>query len=95
MSSFCGVLQALVLRSLDVPHADRVMTLQPKEGGPFLSYPDVLDVRDGNSLFSAVAAFEVQDFGLEANGVTRPVWGRPGSPASQNNNFQARLGLSS
>ena len=48
-----GVLQALVLRSLNVPHADRVMTLQPKEGGPFLSYPDVLDVRDGNSLFSA------------------------------------------
>jgi len=25
-----GVLQALVLRQLDVPHADRVMTLQPK-----------------------------------------------------------------
>ena len=70
-----GVLQALVLRSLNVPHADRVMTLQPKEGGPFLSYPEVRDVRDGNSVFSAVAAFEVQDFGLEANGVTRPVWG--------------------
>src|SRR5882724_424085 len=64
-----------VLRSLNVPHADRVMTLQPKEGGPFLSYPEVRDVRDGNSVFSAVAAFEVQDFGLEANGVTRPVWG--------------------
>jgi len=30
-----GVLQALVLRQLDVPHADRVMTLQPKEGAPF------------------------------------------------------------
>src|SRR5882724_1613548 len=70
-----GVLQALVLRSLDVPQADRVMTLQPKTGGPFLSYPEVRDVRDGNSVFSAVAAFEVQDFGLEANGVTRPVWG--------------------
>src|SRR6266481_4361358 len=70
-----GVLQALVLRSLDVPNADRVMTLQPKTGGPFLSFPEVRDVRDGNSVFSAVAAFEVQDFGLEANGVTRPVWG--------------------
>ncbi len=70
-----GVLQALVLRSLNVPHADRVMTLQPKEGGPFLIYPEVRDVRDGNSVFSAVAAFEVQDFGLEANGVTRSVWG--------------------
>ena len=56
-----GVVQALVLRQLDLPHADRVMTLQPKNGGPFLSYPEVRDVRDQNSVFSAVAAFEVQD----------------------------------
>src|SRR6202795_4341069 len=70
-----GVLQAFVLRPLDVPHADRVMDLQPKDGGPFLSYPEMRDVRDGNSMFSAVAAIEVQEFGLEANGVTRPVWG--------------------
>jgi predicted permease len=70
-----GVLQALILRPLDVPHADRVMTLQPKHGGPFVAYPEVRDVRDANTVFSAVAAFEVQDFGLEGNGATRPVWG--------------------
>jgi len=70
-----GVVQGLVLRPLDVPHADRVMTLQPKHGGPFLSHPEMRDVRDSNTVFSAVAATEVQDFGLEANGVTRPVWG--------------------
>lgn len=70
-----GVLQALILRSLDIPHADRVMTVQPKHGGPFVNYPEVRDIRDQNSVFSAVAAFEVQDFGLEANGSTRPVWG--------------------
>src|SRR6202142_3680114 len=70
-----GVVQGLVLRPLDLPHADLVMTLQPKDSGPFLSYPEIRDVRDENSVFSAVAAFEVQDFGLEANGVTRPVWG--------------------
>jgi predicted permease len=70
-----GVLQALVVRQLDVPHADRVMTLQPKDGGPFVSNPEMRDVRDGNTVFSAVAAYEFQDFGLEANGVTRPVWG--------------------
>jgi MacB-like periplasmic core domain len=70
-----GVLQALVLRHLDVPHADRVMTLQPKDSGPFVSYPEMRDVRDDNTAFSAVAAYEFQDFGLEANGVTRPVWG--------------------
>jgi predicted permease len=70
-----GVLQALVLRQLDLPHADRVMTLQPKEGGPFLSYPEMRDVRDGNTVFSAVAGIEMQEFGLEANGVTRHLWG--------------------
>jgi len=70
-----GVVQALVLRQLDVPHADRVMTLQPKDGGPFVSNPEMHDVRDGNTVFSAVADYEFQDFGLEAKGVTRPVWG--------------------
>ena len=70
-----GVLQAFVLRPLDVPHADRVMDLQPTDGGPFLSYPEMRDVRDNNTVFSAVAAVEAQEFGLEANGVTRPVWG--------------------
>jgi predicted permease len=70
-----GVLHGMVLRPLDLPHPDRVMTLQPKRGGPFLNYPDVRDVRDSNNVFSAVAAFEVQDFGLEANGATRPIWG--------------------
>jgi MacB-like protein len=70
-----GVLQALVLRQLDVPHADRVMTLQPKYGGPFLAYPELHDVRDDHTVFSAVAGVELQEFGLEANGVTRHVWG--------------------
>ena len=70
-----GVLQGLVLRSLDVPHPDRVMTLQPKHGGPFVSYSEVRDVRDDNTVFSAVAALEVQEFGLEATTSTRPIWG--------------------
>src|SRR6266853_5546208 len=67
-----GVLQALVLRQLDVPHADRVMTLQPKDGGPFVSNPEMRDVRDANTVFSAVAAFGLNSYGVEANGVTRP-----------------------
>jgi len=70
-----GVLQGLILRSLDVPRADQVKTLQPKHGGPFLSYPELRDVRDENTVFSAVAAIEVQEFGLEAATSTRPMWG--------------------
>jgi len=69
-----GVLQALILRPIDVPHPDRVMTLaHTDQTYPVFSYPEVRDVRDGNTVFSAVAAFEINSFGLEANGVTRPV----------------------
>jgi predicted permease len=71
-----GVLQALILRPLDVPHPDRVMTLgRTSQTYPIFAYPEVRDVRDSNTVFSNVAAFEVNEFGLEANGVTRPVWG--------------------
>jgi predicted permease len=71
-----GVLQALVLRLPNVPHADRVMTLaRTNQTYPIFAYPEVRDVRDGNSVFSAVAAFTMGDFGLEANGATRPAWG--------------------
>jgi hypothetical protein len=73
-----GVLQALVLRPLDVPHADRVMTLaRTDQAYPIFAYPEVRDVRDGNTVFSAVAAWSVWDVGLDANGVTRPVWAFP------------------
>ena len=52
------------------------MTLaHTNESYPIFSYPEVRDVRDGNTVFAAVAAFTVDSFGLEANGVTRPVWG--------------------
>jgi predicted permease len=71
-----GVLQALLLRPLDVPHADKVMTLAHKDDPyPFFSYPEVRDVRDGNTVFSAVAADMIDNFGVEANGSTRPIWG--------------------
>jgi predicted permease len=71
-----GVLQALILRPLDVPHPDGVRMLQPAEPGNVnLSYPEMRDVRDGNTVFSGVAAERVMDFGLEADGTPRPVWG--------------------
>src|SRR5450432_2954099 len=68
-----GVLQALVLRPLDVPNGDRVMTLSLSTSAfPFVAWPEVRDVRDGNTVLSAVAAYSMGDFGLESNGVTRP-----------------------
>ncbi len=70
-----GVLQGLVLRTLNLPNAERVMTLQSRDGGPFLSHPEMRDVRDDNTVFSAVAAAEMNDFGLEVNGSARTSWG--------------------
>jgi len=71
-----GVLQGLVLRPLDLPHADRVMTLaRADQTYPIFTWPEVRDVRDGNTVLSAVAAWTMDSFGLEANGATRPVWG--------------------
>lgn len=70
-----GVLQALVLRPLDVPHAGKVVSLQPGRNETNFSYPEVRDIRDGQSVFSAVAADRVMDFGLDANGTTHPIWG--------------------
>lgn len=71
-----GVLDALVLRPVDVPDGERVMTLaRTNQTYPVFSYPEVRDVRDGNTVFSAVSGWSINSFGLEANGVTRPVWG--------------------
>jgi predicted permease len=71
-----GVLQALILRPIDVPHPDRVMTLaRTDQTYPVFSQPEVRDVRDGSTVFSAVAAYTISSFGVEANGATRPVWG--------------------
>jgi predicted permease len=71
-----AVLQAMILQPLDVPRADRVITFAPHASGyPVFSYPEVRDVRDGSTVFSAVAAEAMQVFGLEADGATEPVWG--------------------
>jgi predicted permease len=71
-----GVLQALILQPLDVPHPGQVVTFATREQGyPIYSYPEVRDVREGNTVFSAVGAYMFDMFGLEINGVTRPAWG--------------------
>ena len=71
-----GVVQALILQPLDAPRPDRLVTFANREQGyPAYSYPEVRDVREGNTVFSAVAAYMFDMFGMEVNGVTRPAWG--------------------
>jgi predicted permease len=71
-----GVLQTLVLDDINVPHADRVWQLGSTTlPFPVFAYPEVRAIRDDNTVFAAVAAAYTQNFGMEANGATRPVWG--------------------
>jgi predicted permease len=71
-----GVVQALILQPLDAPRPDRLVTFATREQGyPAYSYPEVRDVRENSTVFSAVAAYGFDLFGLEVNGATRPAWG--------------------
>jgi predicted permease len=70
-----GVLQGLILRPLNVPHPDQVMELAHAGNAyPVFSNPEVRDFRGNNTVFSAVAGFYIYNVGLEADGVSRPVW---------------------
>jgi hypothetical protein len=71
-----GALQGLMLRPLNVPNPDQVMQLaRTSDAYPVFSNPEVRDVRDNSTVFSSVAGFCIYDVGLEADGVSRPVWG--------------------
>ena len=71
-----GVVDALILRPLDVERVDRVRQVQPTGlAFPVFSYPEFRELRDSNTVFSAVAAEVSQNFGMEVDGATRPVWG--------------------
>jgi len=71
-----GVLDSLILRPLDVPHAEQVWQLGTTVlAYPVFSYPEARDIRDGNSVFSAVAGDVGQVFGVESDGNTSVMWG--------------------
>jgi len=70
-----GVLQTLVLDSLNVPHSDKVWQLGSTNlAFPVFAYPEVRAIRDDNTVFAAVAAAITNSVGMEANGTTRPIW---------------------
>jgi predicted permease len=53
-----SVLNALILRPVNLPHADNVYTVQ-RGAGPSQSYPDYLDLRDRNHTFSSMIATQI------------------------------------
>jgi predicted permease len=71
-----GVLDSLILRPLDVPQSEQVWQLGTTVlAYPVFSYPETRDIRDGNSVFSAVAGYVIQAFGVESGGNTSVMWG--------------------
>lgn len=53
-----SVLNAIILRPLNVPQADNLYTVQ-RGNGPSQSYPDYLDLRDRNRTFSSLFATQI------------------------------------
>jgi predicted permease len=70
-----GVLNALILRPLDLPHVDRLVQIEQQQSGYITqSYPDYLDFRARNSAFSDLAAFRIDGAGLTAGGTAQQCW---------------------
>jgi hypothetical protein len=53
-----SVLNALILRSVNVPHAQNLYTVQ-RYKYPSQSYPDYLDLRDRNRTFESLVTFQI------------------------------------
>jgi predicted permease len=68
-----SVLNALVLRPLNLPDAQRLFTIQ-YQGTPFNSYPDYRDLRDRNRAFDGIAAYILDNAGLHTGGNAERVW---------------------
>jgi len=64
-----GVLNALILRPLDVPHPESLYTIEHwRDKSLALSYPDYLDLRDHNRSFDGLAAYNGTQAGLDTGG---------------------------
>jgi predicted permease len=70
-----SVLNALVLKPLDLPHANRLfMIVQKEPGDDQESYPDYVDYRARNSTFTDMVTYRMNDVGLSFRGSTEKRW---------------------
>jgi predicted permease len=69
-----GVLNALVLRPLDVPGAERLYEVIQRSDGDAQSYPDYVDLRTRNTAFSDLAAYRLADVGFSMGGKAQRCW---------------------
>jgi predicted permease len=69
-----GVLNALILRSLNVPQAESLFIVQHGSDVGSHSYPDYLDLRQRNRSFDNVAVFAIRQSGLDTGKDPSNVW---------------------
>lgn len=70
-----GVLNALILRPLDVPHAESLWGLERgNDKAVNQSYPDYLDLRERNRSFEDLAAYNVTSVGLDTGNNPSSAW---------------------
>jgi len=68
-----GVLNALILRPLNVPQAESLYGLELNKWG-WESYPDYVDLRDRNRSFDGLAAYNIAQTGLDTGENGSPSW---------------------
>jgi predicted permease len=70
-----GVLNAILLRPLNVAGAERLFQIEWKQPGSLSqSYPDFIDYRDRNSTFADIAAYRISDASLSTGGSAQRCW---------------------
>ena len=70
-----GILDALVLRPLHVPHAENLWGIENTDGSGWQSYPNYLDLRDRNRSFEDLAAIKMTFVGLDTGNDPAPATG--------------------
>ena len=63
-----GVLDALILRPLNVPQSESLWGIENGNGSGWQSYPNYVDMRDRNHSFDALAAFTFSFAGIDTGG---------------------------
>jgi predicted permease len=70
-----SVMNAVVLRPLNVPQAQGLYTIEEgKDNLPMQSYPDYIDLRDRNSSFDGMAAYIMAPAGLNTGKNPSAIW---------------------
>src|SRR5580658_4619234 len=69
-----GILNALILRPLNVPQAESLLVVQHGSGVASHSYPDYLDLRQRNRSFDDVAVFAISQSGMDTGKDPSNAW---------------------